>query len=302
MGMLDRVKKGRLDAPLRVLLYGVEKIGKSTFASESPAPIFLCPEEGTSELDVARLPEPETWSDVLAAAQELLDKDHEYRTLVLDTLDWIAPLAHARVVDTAALDRRGKKPQTIDEVGGGFGKGYRAAVDQWRLLLDALTRLRAERGMHVIMLAHARIKRFSNPEGEDYDRFELKLSSDEGGLLKEWSDAVLFANYETSTVKDGPRVKGISDGARYVYTVRHAAYDAGNRYSLPERLPLDWSTFFERVEARRPATVDQLRAQIRSLVAGSPDLEDRAEKGIDVCGQDAEKLARLLNKVQATVE
>jgi hypothetical protein len=300
---LANVTRGKIDAPLRVLLYGVEKIGKSTFASEAPSPIYICPEDGTSSLDVVRFPEPEAWGDVVAAVDELLMEEHGYKTLVLDTLDWLAPFVHRRVVDAAPVGKSGVRATAIEDVGGGYGKGYVAALEHWRSLLARLGQLRAKKQMHIVMLAHARIKRFINPEGDDFDRYELKLSGQEAGLLKEWCDAVLFANYETATLKskDETRAKGVADGARYIHTVRRAAYDAGNRYSLPEQLPLDWTAFWEAVQANKPARADAIAAQIEALVQGNADLESRARVGVEACAGDAETLARLLNKVRATV-
>jgi hypothetical protein len=126
--------------------------------------------------------------------------------------------------------------KNIEDVG--FGKGYNAALDRWRDMLSRLDTLRDRRGMNVILLAHSWIKTFRNPEGDDFDRYELKLHAKTSGLIKEWSDAVLFAAYETLTATDkSKRTRGISTGARIVHTERRAAFDAKNRFELPAELP-----------------------------------------------------------------
>jgi len=245
---LTKVVSGRIAKPVRVLVWGTEGIGKSTFGASAPSPIFLGAEDGTSELDVARFPEPSTWQDAHDAIAELTNVQHEYKTLVIDTLDWLEPLCWRAV---CAKGDRGKRVDSIEELP--YGRGYTAALDEWRRLLSAVERLRSSRGMHVVLLAHAWIKPFKNPDGDDFDRYELKLHAKAGGLLKEWCDAVLFANYETLTREANGRSKGVSTGARVLHTQRRAAYDSKNRYDLPETLPLDWHAFIEAVAAHRPA-------------------------------------------------
>jgi hypothetical protein len=242
MSALANIVRGRVSKPIRVLLYGVEGVGKSTFASGARGAIFLGAEDGTSELDVARFPEPKTWADVFGAITELGSQEHDFRTLVIDTLDWLEPLCWEHIC------RSGKK-QSIEDFG--YGKGYAAALDEWRRLVALIERVRNAKQLNVIALAHSQIRPFKNPAGEDYDRYELKLHPKAGGLLKEWCDCVLFANYETLTDDSSGRAKGISTGNRMVHTQRTAAWDAKNRYSLPEVMPLDWKIFAGAVAAHR---------------------------------------------------
>jgi hypothetical protein len=299
---LEGVKSGKLDIPIRALLYGVEKIGKSTFASEAPNPIFLCPDDGATELAISRFPEPTSWQDVLDACNTLLREEHAYKTFVLDTVDWVAPLVHKHVIDNALPDKQGIRPRSIDEVGGGYGKGTNAAIDVWRILLAKLSEIRTKRNMHIVLLGHAVVKAFKNPEGDDYDRYELKMSRGEAGLLKEWCDAVLFAKHELFTVEKKRKVRGISDGARYMYTQWCPAYDAGNRYNLPDKMPLDWAAFWEAKVLGQSAVPADIEQEIYSTVGDDKALVERAQKAIGLCAGDPAKLARLLNKVRTEVQ
>ncbi len=235
---LSNVKKGKEERPLRVVFYGPEGIGKSTFGANAPSPIFLQGEEGTSHLDVARFPKPQSWSEVLEAVRGLKAVGHEYKTLVVDTLDALEPLCWRHVCETFAVGKGGKA-RSIEDYG--YGKGYVMALEVWRSLMVELEQLGAK-GMHVILLAHAVVKPFKNPTGEDFDRYELKLHQKASGLFKEWCDSLLFANYETFAKKDGLRAKGVGN-ARMVFTSRHAAYDAKHRGNLPESFPLSWADF-----------------------------------------------------------
>lgn len=284
---LKSVISGRQEKPLRVLLYGVEGIGKSTFGAAAPAPIFLGAEDGTAHLDVTRFPMPSSWAEVLDAVRVLTAEDHPYRTLVIDTLDWAEPLLWAHIC---------KRDGQANIEAYGYGKGYIAALDEWRVFLAALERMREAKGMHLVLLAHSWIKPFKNPEGDDYDRYEMKLNAKAGGLLKEWVDCVLFANYETFAEKDAKtkRVKGVSTGARLIYTTRTAAYDAKNRHSLPEQMPLAWDEFFAAARTHQVAAPAALEAEIRRKAEGLPAAEK--EKALAAIGRaegNAEKLAQL---------
>lgn len=286
---LASVARGKIVSAPRALCYGPEGIGKSTFGAGAPSPIFLGAEDGTGQLDVSRFPQPETWDDILSAIAVLEREPHEYKTLVIDTLDWVEPIIWAHCCER-------DKEKTIESYG--YGKGYQVAVDEWRRFLAALERLRSVRKMGVVLLAHSQIRTFKNPEGEDFDRYELKLHAKAGGICKEWVDAVLFANFETFAQKNEKtkRVKGISTGARLLYTARTAAYDAKNRYSLPESMSLSWDEFAAGVAAGQVAPVEALKAEAeRKIGEVPPAVAEKARGALERAGDDAGKLAQLNN-------
>lgn len=298
---LSQVTRGRVERPVRVLLYGVEGIGKSTFGGDAPSAVFLGAEDGTSELDVSRLPPVSTWSGVIELLDLLRTDPHTYRTLVVDTLDWLEPLVWTHVCATKA-DKAGQKHKSIEDYG--YGAGYAYAVEVWRDFLARLDALRAK-GMNIILIAHSHVKQFKNPEGEDFDRYEPKIHKLATALISEWCDAMMFAQLETLTAKSGAgitaRHKGVS-GARLLFTERRAAFAAKNRYSLPEALPLSWQAFHEAVAARRTMPTVDLRERIAGLLSGQPEaLSERVNKAVADAGEDAQKLAKILNHLSATV-
>jgi hypothetical protein len=311
---LDAIRTGRLIKPVRVLVVGVEGVGKSTFAANAPSPVFLAPEDGTASLDVARLPEPQHWTDIFDAVELLSREAHSFKTLVVDTVDWAEPLCWKSVCED------GKKSSIEDF---GYGKGYTAALERWRMLLSRLDALRERKGMHIILLAHAQVRTFKNPDIEigDYDRYELKLHQKTSGVLKEWSDAVLFANYETLVKRDKDndldhksRGRGIFDGKRVLHTTRHAAWDAKNRYELPHTIPLSWEAFWSHarpfVEGVRSVTEVEptseagvLRSRIDALV---PQLLEGDQKTARAwlstpSASDAVKLEEFLAKLKTKI-
>jgi hypothetical protein len=290
---ISSVLKGKRQTPIRVLLYGTEGIGKSTFGAEAPKPIFLGAEDGTAQLDVERFPSPESWQDVLDAIRVLEVDAHDYRTLVVDTIDWAEPLLWEHIC-------RRDKQENIEAYG--YGKGYAAALDEWRVMLGALERLRKAKALNVVLIAHSWIRPFKNPEGEDFDRYELKLHPKAGGLVKEWADAVLFANYETFVAKDGKtkRSRGVDTGARLLFTERRAAYDAKNRYGLPTSLPLSWSDFEAAVQAHQPATPEALLKEVERKAEELGGEDGKAIlAALGRAAGDPQKLAYLNNRANA---
>lgn len=245
--MLSKVQTGPVKRNHFVLLYGVDGVGKSTFGANAPKPIFLGPEDGLGLLDVARFPSPANWQDIKRAVSDLINEDHPYKTLVVDSLDWIEPLVWAYVCAEDSV-------QSIEQVEGGFGKGYVRAVEQWNEFIKQLTRLRSK--MHIVLIGHSQIRVFNDPaEDGQYDRYLLKLNEKAGARFREAVDCVLFANFETRlTKKKGAlKARAFGDGARVVFTERRPAFDAKNRFNLPFQMPLSWDEFALTVEQARPA-------------------------------------------------
>lgn len=239
MGLLEQVQRGRVSAPRRTLVYGTHGIGKSTFGSMAEAPIFIQTEDGLAGIDCERFPLATKYREVLAAMSELYTEPHEYRTVVLDSLDWLERLIFAEVCANRGVE-------SIEDIG--YGKGYVFALTQWREVLAGLDALRNDRGMNVILIAHAQIERFANPETDTYDRYSPRLQKLASALVQEWCDDVLFATYRihTKTTNEGfdrKRVQAIGTGERIVRTTERPAHVAKNRLGLPEEFPLDYRNY-----------------------------------------------------------
>ena len=239
MKLLEQVQTGVKPAPRRVLLYGTHGIGKSSFAARAKKPIFIPTEDGLGEIDCAKLPLATSFEDVMNAISELYTEKHDYACAVVDSLDWLEQLIWAAVASKRMIE-------SIEDVG--YGKGYVFALTQWRQFLEGLTALRDERGMTIILVAHAKIERFDNPETESYDRYSPRLHKLAAAVVQEWCDEVLFATYRvyTKVTDEGfnrKKAKGMGTGERIIRTTERPAHVAKNRLVLPDELPLDWDAF-----------------------------------------------------------
>ena len=230
------VTTGVQAAPVKTVLYGPEGIGKSTFASHFPDPVFIDTEGGTKRLNVARLPQPTSWAMLLDEVAEVRKGNVPCSTLVIDTADWAERLCIQAVCARA-------KVNGIEDFG--YGKGHTYVKEEFSKLLDALEEV-LNAGHNVVVLAHAAITKFEQPDAVgNYDRWSMKTSKQVAPLLREWCDMLLFANYKTVVEKagSGPNAKNkASGGRRVLYTTHHPCWDAKNRFGLPEEVPLDYAS------------------------------------------------------------
>jgi hypothetical protein len=223
---------GKQPAPVKAVLYGPEGIGKTTFASRWPKPLFVDCEGGSGQLDVTRTWAPTSWAMLKGIVQELTKDALGFQTLVIDTADWADKLAAADVCASNS------KASLADF---GWAQGWIKLAEEWAKMLDSLTLLQQRQGMNVLFLGHAVMRKIDLPEETgSYDHWELKTEKRSAALLKEWVDLMLFANYKTMVVEiDGK--KKAQGGQRVMYTTHHSCWDAKNRFGLKEELPLDFA-------------------------------------------------------------
>ena len=287
---LANVRVGKIDVPLRVLLYGVEGVGKSSFAANAPKPIFIGADAGTEHLGIARMPEPRVWADVFEAVNLLQNEKHDYETLVLDPLSFLEGLCW----DMLCAKNKWSSMEDLD-----FGKCYQPAVDEWRALLAGIERLWSQRHMNIVLIDHARVKLYKNPVAEDFERFIMAMHEKSAAPLKRWCAFVFFATHEIAIHKDKQkRVRGMSDGARVIKTQWNAAWDAKNRADLPADLPLSWDRFAEAVKASKEREAE-LRKQILEGVKALDDAEvaKKVDGYLKEAGDDVARLAEIANAV-----
>lgn len=228
--MRFKVTEGPIERAQRVLVYGPEGIGKSTLASQMPNPLFIDVESGTNHLCVRRFPTPPTWEVLLDEVRAVAETPEDVSTIVIDSVDAAESLCQQ------AVCRKSKKP-SIES--WGYGKGYVIAAEEFQRLLDALDACIAV-GVNVMLVAHSMMRKFERPDEDgSYDRFEVKLNRHVASKCKEWSDAVLFLDYETFVSIDENGKGHASGGKRVIRTSHTVSWDAKNRWGLPDKMPLD---------------------------------------------------------------
>ena len=229
--------------PQRILIYGVQGLGKTTFVCSFEAPILLRTEDGAGALDVATFPTiAASYQDICDAIQAL-HGEHPFRTLVLDSLDWLEPLVLAKTCGDLGIEH-------IEDAA--YGKGYVTADDNWRFIMGGLDSLRHNRGMTVVVIAHSEIRTHTPPDGEPYDRYQIRVHKRAFALWQEWSDMVLFCNYDRRIIGDqkkGEKRRAEGEGDRIIFTEERPYFLAKNRWGLPAKILIGqdktWSAFHQ---------------------------------------------------------
>lgn len=262
------ITRGKIEGAQKVVVYGPEGIGKSTFAARFPDPVYIDTEGSTKHMDVARFPKPTSWAMLLEEVNQIRDTPQACKTLVIDTADWAEQLCIDQVCGKA-------KKNGIEDFN--YGKGYIYVAEEFGKLLNLLEEV-VERGINVIITAHAKMRKFEQPdEIGSYDRWEMKLTRNVAPLVKEWADMVLFANYKTfviATDDKGTKHKA-QGGSRVMYTSHHPCWDAKNRHGLPEETPFDYAVIAPFIPSGSTATPAPQPAPAAQPL---PDFEDLEEE------------------------
>lgn len=317
-------KRERLAAPLFYLWYGVEGVGKTSLVADMPNPL-LCDIEGRStKIEVARYPYrdepgghvPRTYEEFLGGLDDLIaNPGHGYLTLGIDTSDALEALIHAHI-----CKRDGE--QNIE--GYGFGKGYKVAVAELRVLIQRLNVLRYRDNMNIAIAAHAKAKTFKNPEGPDFDRWQVVGDDLFTAELRARCDVVGFIHFEGGGAKlpddakaKNARARGWDTGRRIIELLRTAAWDAKSCLSVPSQVELarehPFQPFSEAEVVAEDATSTTLATDIAAEILRITGTEDDAEfttaagsktsRGAIAAiltGGDANVLSRVLAGLKAT--
>ena len=223
------ITSGRVARPQKLVLYGVEGIGKTSLAAQTPDPLFIDTEGGTAHLDVRRTQKPQSWSELITLINEVAQTPDVCRTLVIDTADW---------AEQMAIDHICQKYKQPGLESFGYGKGYTFLAEEFSRMLSACDDVILS-GKNVVITAHARQRRVELPdETGGFDVWGLKLSKQCAPLLKEWPDALLFINYKTYVVATDTNSHKAQGGKRVIYTSHSPVWDAKNRHDLPEEMEL----------------------------------------------------------------
>lgn len=234
------ISYGIVKSAQKIVIYGPEGIGKSTLASKFPSPLFIDTEGSTKKLNVRRFDKPSSWQMLNEQIKHVISFPELCETLVIDTVDW----AEQHCIEHVCSMHNKKGIEDF-----GYGNGYvyeKEEFGRFLMLLDEVI----NKGVNVVLTAHAQLRKFEQPdEMGAYDRWELKLGKKTGSqispLIKEWADAVFFANYKTFAVATDDKGKKFKaqGGKRVIYTSHHPCWDAKNRDGLPDEIPMEYEAF-----------------------------------------------------------
>ncbi len=232
---LQSITAGPRSQPPRIFLTGPHGVGKTTWACSAPSPVVIQTEDGLGMLETPAFPLATTTAEVFEALNTLYNEDHGFKTVILDSADWLDSIIYKEI------------HATYDKKDTSYGQDTILIAEQWRIILDWFNALRSK-GMTPVLLGHVEVKRYEQPDGDGYERYQPKLSKRASAVVQEWADCVFFANWKVFVKSEAVTAqknvkKAVSSGERLIHTGEKPAFLAKNRYSLPETLPMDWPSF-----------------------------------------------------------
>lgn len=292
MGLMSGATSGAQEkSPISIILYGVDGVGKTTFAAAAPNPYFLDLERGSLKIKGITRVHPVSYPEVLERLRQLRNEKHDFKTVVLDSLDWLEGFMWPVVL---------KQNNWTQEAALAYGRGNEALRVEWLNFRSQVMELQIAREMNIILLGHALVKTFQDPQTNvPYDRYQIKMIDKGAAVLREAVDCVLFANYDVvvKEEKGARKGKAYGKGERVMYTEHRPAFDAKNRFALPFALPLDWDDFY--LASTGVKDPKEILAKIEALIPRLSDenLKKTVEETVKKAGDDVLHLLKILERL-----
>lgn len=261
MSLLSKVTKGVIESPKITLLYGPNKVGKTTFVTQFPRHILLDLEKGSNAVVSAnRVQGFETLKDVTDTLNELLTVPHENKVVAIDSVEALESLIFDSVCAESGV-------KSIEEAGGGYGKGFTRSREIMRGIMSTLRRLCDERGIEVFLVGHSQTKDHNDPVTNiAYTKYMLRTNDKMASIIKDLADNIIFVSRRMMSAKKDSKEVAVSDNKTYAYTQWRLAFDAGNRINLPFEFELSYENWLQAKESGRPVTLDDLKNEAAEMI------------------------------------
>lgn len=249
------IGKAPKNLPPRIVLSGEPKAGKTTFASKAPNPLFIpiVGEEGCAgiidekgnEVDVDSTPVVKSFDALVGILQWLETGEHDYRTVIIDSLSTAERMIWSDLCASYSA-------KSIEDVGGGYGKGYTMTLEKFRMITEMVTRLRDKRGMIAILISHVTPRALTDAESnEQYDAFDLSLNKKVTALFQQWADYMMFASKNYYVTEQGKRVEQDMNKLM-IHGKPHLPIGGRGLVKLmPKEVDLTWDAFYKAVQTAK---------------------------------------------------
>ena len=225
-----QIIKGKRQVAWQMLVYSVPGLGKSTFATTAPNPLFLDLENGLNQIDCHKTPLIES-SSQLVSYLRFAYQSPDYQTVVFDTTSALEALL------TKEILAEHKKASMADLA---YGKGFQLLQNKFEELWQITDKLKDKAGKNIMWISHEVIRKFDNPAGENYDRYHPRLYEKIAYALTSRCDIVAFAQRDViiSEKEHSDDIRGVMRDKRMLYLEEQASHIAKNRYGLAPKIEI----------------------------------------------------------------
>lgn len=187
-----------------ILLYGIPKIGKSSWAAQFTDALFLSTEEGLNHLEVYEAP-VKNWDDFLNVVREIEGGSNTFKTVIIDTLDNLYLFCQQYIY---------KLHNIRHESDMSYGKGWAQVDAEFR---RQITRLSQIKQLGKVFISHAEEKEFIK-KGQDKPEIKIThtLPKRARKIISGMADMILFMEAD-------------QHGRRVIRTKPTTEYEAGDR-------------------------------------------------------------------------
>jgi len=208
------------------LIWGGQKLGKSTFGSHADGALFLATEAGLNSLDVFQTPIT-NWDEFLQACAEISEGKHPFKTIVVDTVDNAYRFCAQYICAKHKIEH---------ESDLGYGKGWALVNSEFYRVLNKLALL--PNGL--FMISHAQEKEIESRTGK-YTRMVPTLPDKVRKIVLGMVDMILYCDLEVVKNPDGTFIQ-----RRVIRTKPSLYHEAGDRTGrLPEVFDIDYGKYIE---------------------------------------------------------
>lgn len=232
---LKKLERPKGQRPIIATFFGEGGMGKSTLAAMFPKPVFIRTEDGTASLagndEVMLFPLVSSSQEVLDQIEALATQEHDFKTLVLDSITQLATMIEHEIV---AADPKAK---SINQAGGGYGAGYNTAAEKHRQVREWAGALAYERGMNVVFIGHADTETLDLPDFDPFARYTVRMHKKSLPHYTDNVDLVGLIRLKTYVRGDGDKKRAISTGDREIICFPQASSVTKNRFNITQPLP-----------------------------------------------------------------